>query len=359
MATHGEVAPCGSPLIASQRGQRSAVKMFYAAGGGLAILSQQFFANLAESLRMGSRWLVAVAAAVMALSSCGTEGPDAQRGPLLTARGTVALSQRPISKRLVPALMFTPYVTNWGFTEYIVSGETEGSFPSDFTLRVYDHLPQEALTVLVRGEPEIAIGGITAVAREHPRWLEWSSDGSGHSVVCSDQGECVIPSRACPDPQAETCLGTIAAGKDWGDHGIAGGFMVLYLAEPALAGGVYSQFFAMGEEIPAGYSVIRHKSVFDSLSKSQQSTYFECLRRATSNALSRFNSDHGTNYADHNSIADGGRERDIKLLADWDGMMIASTVSEGCVLPGAQQLVQDSAEQLRLVLVDWSINGGL
>lgn len=333
--------------------------MFYAADGGLAILSRQSsFANLAESLRMGSRWFVAVAAAVVSLCSCGTEGSDPQRGPLLTVRGNVALSQRPVSKQLVPALMFTPYVTNWGFTQYIVSGEMEGAFPSDFTLRVYDHLPHEALTVLVRGEPAIAIGGITAVAREHPRWLEWSSDGSGHSVVCSDQGECVIPSRACPDAKAETCLGTIAAGKDWGDHGIAGGFMVLYLAEPALAGGVYSQFFAMGEEIPAGYSVIRHKSVFDGLSKIQQSVYFDCLRRATANALLRFNTDHGTSYADHNLIADGGRERDVQLLADWDGMMIASTVSEGCVLPGAQQLVQDTSEQLRLVLVDWSINGG-
>jgi hypothetical protein len=308
---------------------------------------------------MGSRSLFAVAVA-MALSACGAAEDSVvqQGGPLLTVHGLVAASQRPISKQLVPALMFTPYVTNWGFTEYIVSGEMEGTFPSDFTLRVFDHLPPEALTTLTRGEPAIAIGGFTAVAPEHPRWLEWNSDGSGHAVVCSDSGECVVPSRACPDSAADSCLGTIASSKNWGDHGIAGAFMVLYLAEPALAGGVYSQFFAQGEEIPAGYNVIRHESVFDSLNSTQQSTYFACLSRATANALDRFNIDHGTNYADHTMIADGGRERDTQLLADWDGMMIATTVSEGCVLPGAQQLVHDLSEPLRLVLVDWSSNSG-
>jgi hypothetical protein len=308
---------------------------------------------------MGSRCLSAVAVA-MALSACGAaEGPEAQAsGPLLTLRAMVASSQRPISKQLVPALMFTPYVTNWGFTEFIVSGDMDGTFPSDFTLRVYDQLPAEALTTLTRGEPAIAIGGITAVAPEHPRWLEWSGDGSGHAVVCSDGGDCVVPSRACADASSDSCLGTIASSKDWGDHGIAGTFMVLYLAEPALAGGVYSQFFAQGEEIPAGYSVVRHQSVFDSLGEGEQSTYFECLRRATANALDRFNVDHGTSYADHNLIADGGRERDTQLLADWDGMMIATTVSEGCVLPGAQQLVHDLTDPLRLVLVDWSSSSG-
>lgn len=312
---------------------------------------------------MGSREYLAVAFATV-LSACGGGAGDnepveaLETGPLLTVHGMVAASQRPVSNQLVPALMFTPYVTNWGFTEYIVSGEMEGTFPSDFTLNVYDRLPSEALTTLTRGEPAIAIGGFTAVAPDHPRWLEWSADGSGHAVVCSDQGECVVPGRACPDASADSCLGTIAASKPWGDHGIAGAFMVLYLAEPALAGSVYSQFFAQGEEIPAGYSVIRHESVFDTLSESEQNTYFQCLSRATANALDRFNMDHGTNYADHSMIADGGRQRDTQLLADWDGMMIATTVSEGCVLPGAQRLVHDLNDPLRLVLVDWSSNPG-
>jgi hypothetical protein len=311
---------------------------------------------------MSVRQGMAVSALVSLLGStlgCSADTSSDDRTPLLSVRGTVIASALPLSPALVPALTFTPFITNWGHTEFIVTGESEGSFPSSFSLRVYDEPPAEARHVLTQGEPAIALGGITAVSPDHPNRLEWISDEVGHTKVCSDTDECGVPSdNACGTVAAPSCLGTIVQGKNWGNHGIAGRYSVMYLSEPVAAGSIYSLFFAQGKALPAGYSLIRYESVLNKLDSKAQSAYYDCQKRATDAALAWFNSDHGTRYTDHQMIADGGLERDTKLLADWDGKMIASTVSQGCVLPGAQQIASDLGETnpLELVMVDWSQN---
>jgi hypothetical protein len=303
---------------------------------------------------MSLRWHCAVVG-LAALSGCA--GDQHEPEPLLSFHATVIASAWPLSPALVPALTFTPFVTNWGHSEFIVSGEHDGSLLSKFSLRIYEDPPAAALSVMTKGEPAMAIGGITAVSPDHPSRLDWTSDEAGHTQVCADDGECGVPSNdACGSAAAPSCLGTVVPGKNWGNHGVAGSYVALYLSEPAPAGSVYSQFFAQGRALAAGYNLLRYVRVFDSLDADARSAYYDCQDRATKSALDEFNADHGTNYTDHSMISDGGRERDVQLLADWDGAMIASTVSEGCVLPGAQQIAPKSADDmpLELVLVDWS-----
>jgi len=257
----------------------------------------------------------------------------------------------PLNNLLEPALTFTPFITSWGHSEFIVKGEHRGALLDQFALDVYEPPPQAALITLTRGEPSIAIGAITIVSPEHPSRLDFSRDDTGGMRVCADQGDCGTQ-RANPCGalnNSPSCLGTVVPGRNWGNHGIAGRYLVMYLTDTAAAGGIYSLFFAGGRELPKGYSLIRYENI--SLSAADQTKYSDCQKRATEIALSKFNADHGTTYADHSSISDGGREGNFQLLADWDGMMIESTVSEGCVLPGAQQLVDDKGHSDPLSLV--------
>ena len=131
----------------------------------------------------------------------------------------------------------------------------------------------------------------------------------------------------------------------------------LYLEADAPAGGIFSSFFAQGAEIPAGYNLFRYQSVLNTLAPSDQEAYFQCQQRAQTSALERFNSDYGTQYSTHDQITKDVSDRavDAGLLAAWDGSMIEAFVLEGCILPGAQQLVSDRGQQdpLGLVVVAW------
>jgi hypothetical protein len=133
--------------------------------------------------------------------------------------------------------------------------------------------------------------------------------------------------------------------------------MVMYLEQAAPAGSIYSSFFAQGAEIPAGYNLFRYQSVLSTLARSDQEAYFQCQKRAQASALTRFNSDYGTQYSNHDQITKdvGDRTVDADLLAAWDGSMIEAFVLEGCILPGAQQLESNrgALDPLQLVVVAW------
>lgn len=287
------------------------------------------------------------------LAGCAADAASNSQQPLLSVHATVEASAYPLNNLLEPALTFTPFVTSWGHTEFIVTGEHRGELLGQFSLNIYDAPPEAALTTLTRGEPQVAIGAITIVSPEHPNRLEFSRDDAGNMTVCDEQGECGTQrSNPCGSlNDSPSCLGTVVPGRNWGNHGIAGRYLVMYLTDAAAAGGIYSTFFAGGLELPKGYNLIRYDNV--SLSADEQTKYADCQQRATAAALDKFNEDHGTSYTDHSAISDGGREANVQLLADWDGMMIESTVAEGCVLPGAQQLVDDrgNTEPLSLVFV--------
>jgi hypothetical protein len=282
---------------------------------------------------------------------------DAEQ-PMFTIRGSIKTSAVAISNQLVSALTFTPFFTAWGHTDFIVMGQHEGQLLDQFELNIYAPPPPEALIRLTRGEPAVAIGGIAIVSPEHPSRLDWERDAQGNIQVCDDSGECGAAQRdPCGTLHDARCLGTVVAGKNWGLHGIAGRYMVMYIEETAPAGGIYSTFFAQGAEIPAGYNLFRYESVLRTLAKADQEAYFHCQQRAQATALALFNSDYGTQYSNHDQITKdvSNRVADASLLAAWDGSMIEAFVLEGCILPGAQQLVTDHGQMdpLQLVVIAW------
>lgn len=298
-----------------------------------------------------------MAVGLASLVGCAAQSVDEQDDAMFSVRGTVVASAVAISNQLVSALTFTPFMADFGHTDFIVMGDHEGRLLEDFELSIYEPPPPEAMAVLTRGEPAVALGGIAIVSPQHPSRLDWDRDAQGNMQVCDDTGECGAPQQnPCGSLNSASCLGTLVPGKNWGLHGIAGSYMVLYLDEPARAGGVYSQFFAQGREIPAGYNLIRFQSVISTLPASDQDAYFACQQRAQTTALDNFNDEHGTTYSNHTAITTAVSERsDARLLSDWDGAMIEAYVTEGCVLPGAQQLAQDhgDGEPLTLFVVAW------
>jgi hypothetical protein len=301
---------------------------------------------------------MSLAAGVVWMVGCASSGaPDAEQ-PMFSVRGSVTTSAVAISNQLVSALTFTPFLAEWGHTDFIVMGNHEGQLLDKFELNIYAPPPPEALIQLTRSEPAIAIGGIAIVSPEHPSRLDWERDAQGNMQVCDDSGECgAAQSNPCGTLRQASCLGTVVPGKNWGLHGIAGRYMVMYLEEAARAGGIYSTFFAQGAEIPAGYNLFRYQSVISTLAKSDQDAYFRCHQRAQTTALARFNADYGTQYSSHVQITKDVSDRaaDADLLAAWDGLMIEAFVLEGCILPGAQQLVSDhgQVDPLQLVVIAW------
>ena len=299
-----------------------------------------------------------VAAAMVSTVGCVADGAADADQPMFSIRGSVVASAVSINNQLVSALTFTPFLADWGHTDFIVMGEHQGQLLEQFELNIYQPPPPEALIELTRGEPAIALGGIGIVSPEHPSRLDWERDAHGNMRVCDDSGECgAAQANPCGSLSQASCLGTVVAGKNWGLHGIAGRYMVMYLDQPAPAGGIYSTFFAQGAEIPAGYSLIRYQRVLSSLAKGDQDAYFQCQQRAQATALARFNADYGTQYSTHDQITQdvSSRAIDAELLSAWDGSMIEAFVLEGCILPGAQQLASDRGEldPLDLVVVAW------
>jgi hypothetical protein len=307
---------------------------------------------------MRLKWGIAVAGSLASVVGCAGGGASEAEQPLFSVRGSVTASAVAINNNLVSALTFTPFLADWGHTDFIVMGDHEGRLLENFELNIYEAPPKEALIQFSRGEPAMALGGIGIVSPEHPSRLDWERDGNGDMQVCDEFGECgAARSNPCGSLNSASCLGTIVPGKNWGLHGVAGRYMVMYLDETAPAGGVYSTFFAQGREIPKGYNLFRYENVISKLTKSDQDTYFQCQKRAQITALSRFNADHGTAYVNHDQITKDVSDKtvDAGLLSAWDGSVIEAFVLEGCVLPGAQSLVSDHGDMdpLQLVVVAW------
>jgi hypothetical protein len=303
-----------------------------------------------------------VAAGLASLMGCASSSASERENDpgeaMFSVRGSVTASAVAISNQLVSALAFTPFLADWGHTDFIVMGSHQGQLLERFELNIYQPPPADALVELTRGEPAIALGGIAIVSPEHPSRLDWERDAQGNMQVCDESGECgPAQQNPCGSLNNARCLGTIVPGKNWGLHGIAGRYIVMYLETPAPAGGIYSTFFAQGQEIPAGYNLFRFQSVLASLTKTDQDAYFRCQQRAQKTALERFNDEFGTQYRSHDELtrAVSRKAVDASLLASWDGSMIEAFVLEGCILPGAQQRVSNPAEMdpLDLVVVAW------
>jgi len=106
--------------------------------------------------------------ALFATSACDEQAtPDYAGESLLALKGSVTLTEASSARPLVPALAF--YNDNGRLD--LVDVAVHGEFPSRFTLSVTAPPPASVMMAGPPGEPEFAIGNVTAVPADHPASL--------------------------------------------------------------------------------------------------------------------------------------------------------------------------------------------
>lgn len=263
----------------------------------------------------------------LTLTSCGDgqAGANYRGEPLLSMEGVVASSSAALIENLVPALaiMKNSFVVNPDepMTTHFLRGEVEGTFPSAFTLRIYEPPPSETLTVLVPGEPGVALAALTAVSPQHPAWLRTASyeeevpDGvTTRNEMCSPD-ECISGSTAeCPSPtlpnaDATTlwpCGSKIPGNRPWQTYGHARDLHILYVDGPVVAGSVLSRTFASGAALAKGYYVFVRTGT-------PSVEEMACSRRANTRAVMALNQGEGTNWTEEEAATDNRVDRAVAL----------------------------------------------
>lgn len=257
------------------------------------------------------------------LLGCEPQASDAYRGePLLVMRGSVALERASTEGELRPALAF---LSNERAEIEIVEVESEGMFPAQFTLRVYQPPPEQAFGVISgeEGAPRVALAYITAVTAAHPDNIQFAaetvtsigvnqcspepcecpSEGCLRMTteLCTDDGErCFSETVRCPasDSPDEDCT-VEQSGDDaltespWKSFGgLSENYAIFYLEEALEAESPFAIRLGTRDALEAGYNLVSIRA----LTAQELAENEACRAVAEEHAVERFNETHGTDY---------------------------------------------------------------
>jgi hypothetical protein len=286
--------------------------------------------------------------ALAALLACDRQTDSSYQGDsLLTIRGSLAVPKEFEGVDLVPVLVFwsgEPSDTGSDYAypyQEIINVNVKGEFPSKFTLDVFDPPLPDAYFELEEyrnpREPPVAWGRISAMARSHPAALireQFSHTNCVHEYVfcpfdgnqrtlsakdfesevcywqkidCTDY-ESEETSDYCPNKNGDYCckdtptLNECTLLDSAGDSSLAFvgyslNILVTYFPEPVPADTVSAYIFNRGKPISAGYHLYRVNQ------QDPNDPYIlgktpECLTQAKTEALNRYNEEHGTDFTE-------------------------------------------------------------
>jgi hypothetical protein len=317
-------------------------------------------------MRKARLWLCAASA----LWACGDgQAEDDYLGePLLVAQGSVVASDLALTRDLILSLLFIDYGQPGASSSvmHYVKSEVVGSFPSDFTMRIYDPPPPEVLVAPVPGEPAFATGELLTVRRDHPDWLrqETTFEAGQPKLLrtCAPNGacrerdlnapECASPPdyRACPVNDAWTDYHSSSGGSD-SLHATLILYDFMYFADAAPAGGVLSKYFASGQAIGKGYHLLIHRLTPEVVDDPDDvAASLACSERARQRANAAINVRHGRDPAANAAEADP-----VTYALEYPGESIIAVVAEGC--PGAGGVWVEDPSQVSLGLSFFGSNG--
>jgi hypothetical protein len=258
------------------------------------------------------------------LLGCEAQASDAYRGePLLVMRGSVALERASTEGELRPALAF---LNSERAEIEIVEVESEGMFPAQFTLRVYQPPPEHAFGPISgdEGAPRVALAFITAVTAAHPDNIQFAAEtvtsigvtqcspepcecpAEGclrtRNELCTDDGErCFSETVRCPasDSPDEDCT-VEQTGDDsltespWRSFaGLSENYALFYLEEALEAETPFAIRLGTRDALTAGYNLLSIRA----LTTQEAADNEACRALAQEHAVERFNETHGTEYS--------------------------------------------------------------
>jgi hypothetical protein len=263
----------------------------------------------------------------------GAAGCDAQFSSdytgesLLTIVGNVEITNDRTKGKLIPALAFMNQSRGEVSIQEVA---VRGQFPSDFQLDVFEPPPNDAFVNLTRqksGEPQLAIGYITAVPIDHPDSIrqgtgvtttvfgtsEEDSDkacgGKGcritRSEYCIDDDPsvpCYVEDLYCPTHSTpeEECTYEAVSGdptlkeSPWGNFaGFSQNYVVVFLRERAAAGSVTEAILGGTNGVPRGYGLYAMKAP----SEAEYAANQDCTARAEVHAAVAWNEEFEANLS--------------------------------------------------------------
>jgi len=311
-----------------------------------------------------------------ALLGCDAKVDEHYRGePMLSIRGSLVVQNPNVSSDLVPALAFlqADLVTYDDVTLHILDVDTQGEFPTNFTLNVMSPPPAAAMRS-VPGLPSYAVGYITALPEQHGPTVEFPGrvDGAGSFSWCEGPGntdcfrtieQCIAGTDQCYRERArcvwvplndegltrEVCDEILEQSGDptilnsWAQFaGLSERHFALYVAgdAPASAARDYLRIdqaaivaFAFAHKpITAGYHLV-HARV---LSEAERAVGAQCSEAAEARCLARVNALHGTNFESYDELARAiGPTSDMFIehpyYKDYRRLMDEELYDAGCV----------------------------
>lgn len=278
--------------------------------------------------------------------------------PLLTAQGSVVSSEVALTRELVLSLEFTedglPATLDAYHVLHYLKAEVAGSFPSAFTMRIYDPPPREVVIAAVPGEPAFATGSLVTVRADHPEWLRWQFLYGGPASIlhtCAEDGECRDVDLGVPEclplRSYGPCPGEAKTDDTWSTYGRSSEYEFVYFAEATPAGSFTSRYFAGGNPIGKGYHLlVRDRSAWDDATREAVN---ECSKRAEERATAAVNTRHGREPGVQFAFIDP-----VALRDELPGERIIARVEEGCSTPGDTWVDDPATVSLALALYDWS-----
>jgi hypothetical protein len=290
----------------------------------------------------------------VALCACDRQVDRGYQGEsLLQIQGNVVIPLGLEGRELVPAIAFPvaserakrlcaePESDHLRYVEVEVSGD----FPSSFQLDLYDPPPAEALRRFDPGGPELAIGYVAALTRNHPDavlirpnsqksfelWPPYAGEctdeqadaGYGDADVtdagvtepsatrCFFLQSCTLDARDCLRQTLECESGPLVFYSDCelieseGNETLAAAgysvnYRVVYFADRVQAGSPTAEAFTGGDAAAAGYHLYHLAPTSETPPETQG-----CLQSAALAAVERYNAEHDTEYTPY-SLSLGG-----------------------------------------------------
>jgi len=302
-------------------------------------------------------WVVVSILGLGGIAACGDgQAPSNYRGePLTSLNGVVTSSQSTLSQDLVPAFVFVDgplYKETLDTTTRFIQGEVDGTFPSSFTMRLYDPPPATTLETYIDGEPAFAQATIAAVRPDHPAWLEnkaYAEPVEGGDIerdeVCSST-ECISghPSE-CPDGDQDPnwawpCGYKYPEELGWDTYGYSAKHSILYFAGPVPAGSVFSRLVGDGSAVAAGYHLIERNEAAAEADRG-------CYSRAGERARIEWEKSHGPSEGGPNVVqfTSAAENREFSVLVS------TFTAEERCT-PPIRLVSEMSSTRVELQFID-------